>query len=78
VCVSNSDVPVSDIVLTVRKSEPVSMGVSLYCATSPTAGDANGGFFIPWARQGKPNKVVEDLQLGEKLWTWLEEETKKY
>jgi retinol dehydrogenase 12 len=50
----------------------------LYCATSPTAADANGGFFIPWARLGKPNKVVEDLQLGEKLWTWLEEETKKY
>ncbi|KAH9973111.1 NAD-P-binding protein [Lactifluus volemus] len=59
---------------------PVSYGAltQLYCATSPTAGDANGGFFIPWARQGKPNKVVEDLQLGEKLWTWLEEETKKY
>ncbi|KAH9973112.1 NAD-P-binding protein [Lactifluus volemus] len=59
---------------------PVSYGAltQLYCATSPTAGDANGGFFIPWARQGKPNKVVEDLQLGEKLWKWLEEETKKY
>jgi len=59
---------------------PVSYGAltQLYCATAPAAGDANGGFFIPWARAGKPNKAAEDLQVGEKLWEWLEEQMKKY
>jgi len=59
---------------------PVSYGAltQLYCATAPAAADANGGFFIPWARQGKPNKAAEDLDVGEKLWGWLEDETKKY
>ena len=50
----------------------------LYCATAPGAADANGKFFIPWAREGKSNKAAEDLQVGEKLWEWLEKETKKY
>jgi len=50
----------------------------LYCATSPAAEDANGQFFIPWARPGKPNPLAEDPNLGEKLWQWLEEETQKY
>ncbi|KAI9435208.1 NAD(P)-binding protein [Russula earlei] len=50
----------------------------LYCATAPAAADANGKFFIPWAREGKANKAAEDPQVGEKLWAWLEEQTKKY
>ncbi|KAI9435207.1 NAD(P)-binding protein [Russula earlei] len=50
----------------------------LYCATAPAAADANGKFFIPWAREGKANKATEDPQVGEKLWAWLEEETKKH
>lgn len=59
---------------------PVSYGAltQLYCATAPGAADANGGFFIPWARLGKSNKAAENLDVGEKLWRWLEEETKKY
>jgi retinol dehydrogenase-12 len=50
----------------------------LYCATDPAAADANGKYFIPWARLGEPNKAALDPQVGEKLWTWLENETKKY
>ncbi|KAN0135034.1 NAD(P)-binding protein [Lactarius tabidus] len=48
----------------------------LYCATSPSAADANGKFFIPWARAGEPNKAALDPRLGERLWSWLENETK--
>ena len=57
---------------------PVSYGAltQLYCATAPSAANANGQFFIPWARAGKPNKAAEDPQVGERLWKWLEEETK--
>ena len=50
----------------------------LYCATDPAAADANGKFFIPWARPGEPNKAALDPQIGERLWTWLENETNKY
>ncbi|KAH9169642.1 NAD(P)-binding protein [Lactarius sanguifluus] len=59
---------------------PVSYGAltQLHCATAPSAADANGKFFIPWARLGKPNKAALDPQVGEKLWSWLENETKKY
>ncbi|KAH9970071.1 NAD-P-binding protein [Russula compacta] len=57
---------------------PVSHGAltQLYCATAPSAANANGQFFIPWARVGKANKAAEDPQVGERLWNWLEEETK--
>ncbi|KAH9991371.1 NAD-binding protein [Russula vinacea] len=59
---------------------PASYGAltQLYCATSPAAEDANGKFFIPWARVGKANPVADDPKLGEKLWRWLEEETEKH
>ncbi|KAI9442851.1 NAD(P)-binding protein [Lactarius psammicola] len=59
---------------------PVSYGAltQLYAATAPSAADANGKFFIPWARLGEPNKAALDPQVGEKLWSWLEDETKKY
>ena len=50
----------------------------LYCATSPAAADANGKFFIPWAREGKANSAAEDPRVGERLWAWLEEQTKEY
>ncbi|KAI0260316.1 NAD(P)-binding protein [Gloeopeniophorella convolvens] len=50
----------------------------LYCATAPAAADYNGKFLIPWARLGKANKAADDPKVGEKLWAWLEEETKKY
>jgi len=50
----------------------------LYCATAPSAADANGKFFIAWARLGEPNKAAVDPQVGERLWSWLETETNKY
>ncbi|KAF8266753.1 NAD(P)-binding protein [Lactarius quietus] len=50
----------------------------LYCATSPATADVNGKYFIPWARAGEPNKATLDPQLGERLWSWLENETKNY
>ena len=59
---------------------PVAYGAltQLYCATAPAAADANGRFFIPWAREGKANKATEDVHVGEKLWNWLEEQKKKH
>ena len=59
---------------------PVSYGAltQLYAATAPAAADMNGSFLIPWARLGKANKAAEDPEIGEKLWAWLEDETKKY
>jgi len=59
---------------------PVSYGAltQLYCATAPAAADANGKFFIPWARMGKSNAAAEDLHVGEKLWDWLEEQRNKH
>ncbi|KAH8981077.1 NAD(P)-binding protein [Lactarius akahatsu] len=59
---------------------PVSYGAltQLYCATAPSAADANGKFFIPWARLGEPNKTALEPQIGERLWSWLENETKRY
>jgi len=55
-----------------------SMGAltSLYAASAPEAGNANGAYFTTWARIGKPNPKALDPELGEKLWRWLEEETK--
>lgn len=50
----------------------------LYCATAPSAADANGKFFVPWARVGEPPKASLDPQLGERFWSWLENERKKY
>ncbi|KAI9434783.1 NAD(P)-binding protein [Lactarius indigo] len=59
---------------------PIPLGAltQLYCATAPSAADANGKFFNPWARLGEPNKAALDPQVGERLWSWLENETKKY
>ncbi|KAH9169645.1 NAD(P)-binding protein [Lactarius sanguifluus] len=59
---------------------PVSYGAltQLYCATAPAAADANGKFFIPWARLGEPNKATLEPRVGERLWSWLENETKKH
>jgi len=49
---------------------------SLYAATSPEALNANGKYFIPWARIGKPHPGTLNVELGAKLWVWLEGETK--
>ncbi|KAJ7142150.1 hypothetical protein C8R43DRAFT_582840 [Mycena crocata] len=49
---------------------------SLYAATSPEALNANGKYFAPWARLGKPHPGTQDVELGAKVWAWLEEHTK--
>lgn len=49
---------------------------SLYAATSPEALNANGKYLIPWARVGKAHPNTLNVELGAKLWAWLEEETK--
>jgi len=48
----------------------------LYAATSPETANANGKYLIPWARIGKPHPGTLDAELGEKLWAWLEDQTK--
>jgi len=57
---------------------PAHMGAltQLYAGTSPETADANGQFFIPWARRGKANKAIEDPELATKLWDWCEEQVK--
>jgi hypothetical protein len=39
--------------------------------------DPQKQYLIPWAREGKMRSEAQDPQLGEKLWTWLEAETKE-
>jgi len=54
-----------------------SMGAltSLFAASAPEAGNANGAYFTTWARLGKANPKALDPKVGEMLWQWLEEET---
>ncbi|KAJ7756412.1 NAD-binding protein [Mycena maculata] len=47
----------------------------LYAATSPEILNANGKYLIPWARIGNPHQGTLNVELGAKLWSWLEEET---
>ncbi|KZV84375.1 hypothetical protein EXIGLDRAFT_291125 [Exidia glandulosa HHB12029] len=48
----------------------------LYAATSPEAADMNGKYLMAYARVGIANPKADDVQTGEKLWTWLEEQVK--
>ena len=57
---------------------PTPMGAitQLYAGTSPNLTKAdNGKYFIPWAREAKPKKGMQDVVLAEKLWDYLEKET---
>ncbi|KAJ7925904.1 NAD-binding protein [Mycena leptocephala] len=49
----------------------------LYGGVSTDSVDLNGKYLIPWARVGVMRKEAEDPKLGEKLWNWLEEQTKE-
>ncbi|KAI0747564.1 NAD(P)-binding protein [Fomes fomentarius] len=49
----------------------------LYAGTMPEAIRYNGEFFIPWARVGRCTPEMYDDDLGQRLWEWLEEETKR-
>ena len=47
----------------------------LYAGTSPETSDANGAFFVPWARRASnAGPGTDDPQKGEELWNWLEEQ----
>ena len=45
---------------------------SLYAGTSPEVENLNGKYFSQWARLSTPRS--NDPQLGNSLWTWLEEQ----
>ncbi|GJE89129.1 NAD(P)-binding protein [Phanerochaete sordida] len=46
----------------------------LWAGTSPETLSLNGEWLIPYARHGRCLPEMYDAQLGEKLWTWLEEQ----
>ncbi|KAI0754733.1 NAD(P)-binding protein [Daedaleopsis nitida] len=48
----------------------------LYAGTMPEALNRNGEFFIPWARPGVCRPEAYDDELGQRLWQWLEDETR--
>ncbi|KAG6917179.1 hypothetical protein DXG01_003615 [Tephrocybe rancida] len=48
---------------------------SLYAGTTEST-DLNGKFLIPWARIGVASAAAHNLELGQKLWSYLEEEVK--
>ena len=48
----------------------------LYAGTSPNLTKRDSGkYFIPWAREASPNKGVQDIELADKLWDYLEKDT---
>ncbi|GJE98571.1 NAD(P)-binding protein [Phanerochaete sordida] len=49
----------------------------LWAGTMPEAAKYNGEFLIPWARVGKCRDEFYDDKEIEKLWKWLEENTKE-
>jgi len=58
------------------KLRPTALGAitQLYAGTTPDAKELNGKYLIPWARIGKAREDVTDEKLGEKLYSWLEEQ----
>lgn len=57
---------------------PTPMGAitQLWAGTSPEAVNLNGKYLVPWAREGPVRKETKDVALGEKLWTWLNDQVK--
>ncbi|KDQ62477.1 hypothetical protein JAAARDRAFT_170871 [Jaapia argillacea MUCL 33604] len=48
----------------------------LYAGTMPECLEMNGKYLVPWARLGPPKPSSDDPRLGERLWSWLEEQVK--
>ncbi|KAF7789134.1 hypothetical protein EIP86_000069 [Pleurotus ostreatoroseus] len=48
----------------------------LWTATMPEVIDHNGEFLIPWARFGRCRDEVYDPEVGDKLWSYLQEQVK--
>lgn len=57
---------------------PTPMGAinQLYAGTSQKLTKTDSGkYFIPWAREGKLAKNLQEPELADKLWKFLEEDT---
>ncbi|KAI0747568.1 hypothetical protein C8Q74DRAFT_510339 [Fomes fomentarius] len=50
----------------------------LFAGTMPEALNYNGEYLIPWARLGKCRREAYDDELGQRLWTWLEDAVKAH
>jgi len=48
----------------------------LYAGAAPGGADLDGQYLIPFARLGKPAPYSQDPELGQKLWSWLEDQVK--
>lgn len=49
----------------------------LYVGTSPELTKVDSGkYFIPWTREAEPLKGLQDVALAQKLWEFLENDTK--
>ncbi|KAJ7613352.1 NAD-P-binding protein [Mycena polygramma] len=46
----------------------------VWAGTAQETAEYNGKYLIPWARLGKPRRDTQDPVIGEKLWTWLNEQ----
>ncbi|KZT40954.1 NAD(P)-binding protein [Sistotremastrum suecicum HHB10207 ss-3] len=57
---------------------PTPMGAvtQLWAGTSAEGETMNGKYLIPWARYGETRKESRDPKLAERLWNYLEEQTK--
>ena len=43
-----------------------------------TVTDASFKYLVPWARVGNARKETHDPETRDRLWTWLEEQTKGF
>ncbi|KZV81296.1 NAD(P)-binding protein [Exidia glandulosa HHB12029] len=48
----------------------------LWAATAPETADFNGKYLIPWARVGQAMPSARKPEEGERLWNWVEDQTK--
>ncbi|KAG8957331.1 hypothetical protein FRC00_004133, partial [Tulasnella sp. 408] len=64
--------------ITSNALNPVERGplTSLYVGTSPETKDANGGWFIPFARESPHYGYTKNPEIEAKLWNWIEEKRK--
>ncbi|CDO72258.1 hypothetical protein BN946_scf184970.g110 [Trametes cinnabarina] len=63
---------------TILYPTPYGALTQLFAGTMPEALNYNGEFLIPWARLGKCRPEAYDPKVGERLWTWLEEQVKAF
>ncbi|KAJ3857003.1 NAD-P-binding protein [Lentinula lateritia] len=59
---------------------PVSLGIitTLYAATSEAALEMNGEYLTAWARRQVPSIHAQNLEMGERLWNWCEEQVSDF